>query len=88
MNSFFERIPSPVLPMIAGISWGAMFPIAANAFDHVDPFNITAIRYIGAGIIFAALLFFIEGRAAFNYEGHPLRTSWLGARCAAGDLRS
>jgi drug/metabolite transporter (DMT)-like permease len=84
MNSFFERIPSPVLPMIAGISWGAMFPIAANAFDHVDPFNITAIRYIGAGIIFAALLFFIEGRAAFNYEGHPLRTSWLGALGFAG----
>jgi drug/metabolite transporter (DMT)-like permease len=84
MNSFFARIPSPVLPMIAGISWGAMFPIAANAFDHVDPFNITAIRYLGAGIIFAALLYFIEGREAFNYEGHPLRTSWLGALGFAG----
>jgi drug/metabolite transporter (DMT)-like permease len=84
VNNFFARIPSPVLPMIAGISWGAMFPIAANAFDHVDPFNITAIRYIGAGVIFAALLYFIEGRAAFNYEGHPLRTSWLGALGFAG----
>jgi drug/metabolite transporter (DMT)-like permease len=84
MDSFFARIPSPVLPMIAGISWGAMFPIAANAFSHVDPFNITAIRYLGAGVIFAALLFFVEGREAFDYEGHPLRTSWLGALGFAG----
>lgn len=84
LNSFSARIPSPVLPMIAGISWGAMFPIAANAFDHVDPFNMSAIRYLGAGIIFVGLLYFIEGREAFDYEGHPLRTSWLGAFGFAG----
>lgn len=84
MKSFSARIPSPVLPMIAGISWGAMFPIASNAFDHVDPFNMSAIRYIGAGIIFIALLYFLEGRESFDYEGHPWRTSWLGAFGFAG----
>lgn len=84
MNTFFSRIPSPVLPAIAGISWGAMFPIAANAFDHVDPFNITAIRYLGAAVIFSALLYVFEGHEAFDYEGHPLRTSYLGALGFAG----
>ncbi|MBJ7354285.1 MAG: DMT family transporter [Thermoleophilaceae bacterium] len=84
MNSFFARIPNPVLPMIAGISWGAMFPIAANAFDHVDPFNMSAIRYVGAGIIFVGLLFLIEGRQSFSYEGHPWRTSWFGTFGFAG----
>lgn len=84
MNTFLARIPSPLLPAIAGVSWGAMFPIAANAFDHVDPFNITAIRYLGAAIIFAVLLLAFEGRGAFGYDGHPLRTSYLGTLGFAG----
>jgi drug/metabolite transporter (DMT)-like permease len=61
-----------------------MFPIAHNAFPHVDPFNITAIRYIGAAFIFAALLLYFEGRDAFKYEGRGARTAWLGVLGFAG----
>jgi drug/metabolite transporter (DMT)-like permease len=83
-TSFTGSIPAPLLPAIAAVSWGAMFPIAANAFDHVDPFNITAIRYISAAAIFVGILLAVEGRAAFNYEGRLLRTAWLGALGFAG----
>jgi drug/metabolite transporter (DMT)-like permease len=79
-----NRIPAPCLPAIAAISWGAMFPIAHNAFPHVDPFNITAIRYLGAAVIFAALLYLVEGRAAFSFEGRAVRSAWLGTLGFAG----
>lgn len=71
-------IPGPLLPAIAGVSWGAMFPIADSAFDHVDPMNITVIRYVGAAVIFIALLAAVEGRGAFSYDGHAARTSLFG----------
>jgi len=61
-----------------------MFPIAHGAFPHVDPFNITAIRYIGAGVIFALLLWRFEGREAFKFEGRAARTAWLGVLGFAG----
>lgn len=83
-TSLTDRIPGPVLPAIAGISWGAMFPIAAAAFAHVDPVNITAIRYLGAAIIFVGLLWWIEGRQAFSFEGRFARAAVLGTVGFAG----
>ena len=54
-----------VLPsLIAALCWGAMFPIAASALHHVDPFPLTAIRYGVAAIVFLGLLYAIEGRKA------------------------
>ena len=34
------------LAMIAVIVWGAQFPIAKSAFAFVDPYHVSAIRYV------------------------------------------
>ena len=48
--------------LTAALCWGAMFPIAAAAITHIDPYSLTAIRYGIAAIVFLALLRVIEGK--------------------------
>lgn len=55
--------------LIAVLSWGGMFPIMEPALKIMDPFYFTLFRYGSVAIIFAVLLFFIEGPKAFNPEG-------------------
>ena len=58
-----RRTSTAVVPsLIAALAWGAMFPIASVALEHVDPFVLTAIRYGVAVVIFLILLRVIEGR--------------------------
>jgi drug/metabolite transporter (DMT)-like permease len=61
-----------------------MFPIADSAIKHVDPFHLTAIRYILAAIGFIALLWAIEGRRALRLEGRGLELFLLGSAGIAG----
>ncbi len=79
-----KAIPAPLLPLAAALSWGAMFPIAAHAFADVDPFNITAIRYAVASLIFVGLLAWREGRGAFALEGRGWLLFGLGSLGFAG----
>jgi len=78
------KLPAPVYPLIAVVSWGAMFPIAAEALPHVDPFNITAIRYLAASAIFLILLAAVEGRRALSLDGQGIRLFALGSLGFAG----
>jgi drug/metabolite transporter (DMT)-like permease len=78
------KLPAPVYPLIAVLAWGAMFPIAAHALGHVDPFNITAIRYVVASAIFLAILVAVEGRSAVSLDGQGLRLFLLGSLGFAG----
>lgn len=64
------------LALVAVLSWGAMFPIAADALPHVNALDLTAARYGIALPFFLALLVFAEGRAALKPEGRGLRL-WL-----------
>jgi drug/metabolite transporter (DMT)-like permease len=78
------KIPTPLFPLIAVVSWGAMFPIAANAIPHVDPFNITTLRYALASIVFVGILLIVEGRASFALHGNGRRLFALGSLGFAG----
>jgi drug/metabolite transporter (DMT)-like permease len=78
------KIPAPVYPLVAVLSWGAMFPIAAKALPHVDPFNITAVRYILASLIFLAVLAAVEGVGALSLDGQGIRLFGLGSLGFAG----
>ena len=78
------RLPVPLYPLIAVVSWGAMFPIAANALPHVDPFNITMLRYLLASTIFLVILAWAEGRSALSLGGHGVRLFVLGSLGFAG----
>ena len=78
------RVPAPLFPIAATLSWGAMFPIAAHALPHVDAFNITAIRYVAASLAFIAILLIVEGRGALRTEGRALELFLLGSLGFAG----
>jgi drug/metabolite transporter (DMT)-like permease len=61
-----------------------MFPIADSAIKHVDPFHLTAIRYLVATIGFLALLWVFEGRPALRLEGRGLELFMFGSAGFAG----
>ncbi|WP_082063219.1 DMT family transporter [Paenibacillus sp. IHBB 10380] len=58
-----------LLCLIASMSWGAMFPVAHMALQHIDPFYFSFIRYFIVAIILSVLLFIKEGRSSFRLEG-------------------
>lgn len=66
------------LCFIAAVSWGAMFPVAHDAFKHIDPFYFTIIRYGTVTIVLVALLLWKEGKQAFRFEGKGLQLWFFG----------
>ena len=79
-TSSLDILPS----LVAALSWGAMFPIAASALHRVDPFPLTAIRYGVAVPVFLALLVAAEGRRALRADGRGLELFALGSVGFAG----
>lgn len=63
--------------LAATVLFGAMFPVMTDALRHIDPFTFTSIRYLIAGICFAALLLYREGMNAFRKNGESLAIAWL-----------
>jgi drug/metabolite transporter (DMT)-like permease len=61
-----------------------MFPIADSAIKHVDPFHLTALRYILAAVGFIALLWAFEGRRALRLEGRGIELFLFGSAGIAG----
>lgn len=57
------------LCLISAVSWGAMFPVANDAFRHIDPFYFTLFRYVSVAIILVVWLLWKEGKQAFRFEG-------------------
>lgn len=66
------------LCLIASVSWGVMFPIANDAFQHIDPFYFSVIRYVSVTIILSVILFMREGKAAFKFEGKVVPLLFFG----------
>lgn len=73
MNTYIKGL---LCCLLATVSWGAMFPVMTHALIRIDPFNFTTIRYGIAGIAFALLLLFSEGRPAFRLKNE--RWGWPG----------
>lgn len=48
-----------------------------HALTYIDPFNFTTFRYGIAGIAFALLLLFREGRNSFRLKGERWGLAWL-----------
>jgi drug/metabolite transporter (DMT)-like permease len=61
-----------------------MFPIADSAIKHVDPFHLTAIRYLVAAFGFLALLWAFEGARALRLEGRGFELFAFGSAGIAG----
>lgn len=63
---------------LASMSWGAMFPVADAAFQHINPFYFTIIRYLPVVIILVFMLLMTEGKKAFKLEGKGLKIWFYG----------
>jgi drug/metabolite transporter (DMT)-like permease len=70
--------------LVPAFGWGAMFPIADSAIRRVDPFHLTAIRYVLAAAGFLALLWAFEGARALRTDGRTLELFLLGSAGFAG----
>lgn len=67
-----RQLAGVALLLVATVTWGAMFPVAKPALELMDPYWLTAIRYVPAGLLFLLLLAFIEGRKSLQLEGRLL----------------
>jgi len=77
-------LPRFLPSLTAALAWGAMFPIAAGALDRIDPFHLTAVRYVLASAAFLALLAAVEGRRALRPDGRALELFLFGTLGFAG----
>lgn len=67
------------LCLISAVSWGAMFPVAEDAFrQQLDPFYFTLLRYVSVMIILVVWLLWKEGKQAFRFEGKGLQLWFFG----------
>jgi drug/metabolite transporter (DMT)-like permease len=57
---------------IAILSWGALFSIAKRTLPVLDPFFLGSLRYALGVVLFIAILWYAEGRAALRYGGRFL----------------
>ena len=74
MNAYIKGL---LCCLLATVSWGVMFPVMTHALTRIDPFNFTTLRYGIAGIAFALLLLFREGRPAFQLKDERWVLAWL-----------
>lgn len=68
-----------LLCLVASMSWGAMFPVAHSALQHIDPFYFSFIRYFLVGILLSITLLIKEGFKAFRLEGKGLKLTLFGS---------
>ena len=65
--------------------WGAMFVIAKSALGRVDPFHLTAIRYLVASLVLLAALAVVEGPDALRLDGRGQRPCQRGSEEGDGN---
>ncbi len=76
MNSGF---PIGLLAVAAAVCvWGVQLPVAKGAFETLDLFHMTSIRYTVPSIFMLAILVVSEGRRSASYETHLLAATALG----------
>jgi len=66
------------LAMIAVIVWGAQFPIAKSAFAFVDPYHVSAIRYVLGTALLVPVVAVLQGANSLRYYGRLWPASLLG----------
>lgn len=72
-----------LLCFIASASWGAMFPVANDAFNHIDPFYFTIFRYGSVTVLLLLILYFKEGKKSFRLERRGLSLWFFGTMAFA-----
>lgn len=75
----YRLLLGALLCLIACMSWGAMFPVAGIALQHMDPYYFSVIRYVSVAVILCIALWMKEGRKAFQLQGKGKHLVFFGA---------
>lgn len=67
------------LALVAVLFWGAQFPVAKATFATIDPFHVSAIRYLVATLLLTAFVLWRDGTSALRYYGRARSATVLGA---------
>lgn len=67
-----------LLTLAASLIWGTQFPVAKAAFAGIDPFHITAVRYVVPTLILVGLLVHREGPSALRFDRHAREATLWG----------
>lgn len=67
-----------VAVLAAVVLWGVQLPVAKLAFENIDPYHVTAIRYGIATVILVPLLVWSQGLSALRYRGRFWSLSTVG----------
>jgi drug/metabolite transporter (DMT)-like permease len=70
--------------LLAVVLWGVMFSVIGHAVRLVDPFNLTAIRYVLATLFLLAILAWREGLDGLRFGGRTAELTVLGSVGFAG----
>ena len=62
----------------ASVMWGVQLPLAKDAFVSVDPYHLTAARFLLASLCLIPLVLWREGLQALSYRGHAGTAIGLG----------
>jgi len=73
-----QSIVGVLFCLIAGMTWGAQFPIAGGMLKLIDPFYFTVLRYMAVSLILVLLLVVFEGAKALSFEGRARRVWFYG----------
>lgn len=76
MQPTFARGAAAALAAV--VLWGAQFPVAKAAFAVLDPFHLSAIRYLVATLLLAAWMLAREGPAVLRTYGRFWPVTLLG----------
>ncbi len=66
------------LAIAAVIVWGAQFPIAKSAFAFVDPYHVSAIRYVLGTLLLVPIVAVLQGPQSLRYYGRLWPASLIG----------
>jgi drug/metabolite transporter (DMT)-like permease len=55
--------------LTAVVFWGSQFPVAKTLIADVDAYTLSAVRFTVAGACLFAVLWIVEGRSSFAFDG-------------------
>jgi len=66
------------LALAAVVVWGVQFPIAKSAFAFVDPYHVSALRYVLGTLLLVPIVAAVQGPHVLRYYGRLWPASLVG----------
>ena len=83
-----QYITGSLILLVTAIIWGVQFPVAKSAFETVNAFHASVVRFGVAAVILVVVLYIVEGRSSFNINRESFKVWLIGVigMCGAPSL--